>query len=329
MAAPKMPRPMTPARRSTPAPAKPRRAWFFSALLIAAAAFAILGGLRKTQSFFFGSSADSSTRYVLLEFSAGMVLDRRTKLVWHRCPLGTTQDKDGVGPVCKGDAAWIDAQIAQSEERHFSQFGQPWRLPTVDELKGLSIAPDRCCYSLDPIAFPVMEEPPERVVGQGHAFHTAGIDKARRLSWRVDAGSGRAVEEPLRQEAFVRLVRQATPEELSNSSTTKPIDRSQLASTEASLKPRPRPRSDWFVEGRNDAIRNGWVSGRDCTDIADDQRQRGCRDGVQANVNARMRQGVEWAKANQPARLDDCRLDDRLAIQGCQQYFHRYLSDER
>lgn len=319
---------MKPARRPTAPPARPRRSWLFTALLIVAAAFAILAGLRKFQGFFFGSSGND-TRYVVLEFSSGMVLDRRTRLVWHRCPRGTELDKDGVGPLCKGDAAWIDTQFAQAEEKHFSQFGEPWRLPTVDELQGLSIAPDRCCHSLDPIAFPVMEEQPERIVGQGQAFHTAAIDKARRVSTRVDAGNGKSLEEPLRQEAYLRLVRQATPEELSNSSATKAIDRSHLDSSNASLKPRPRPRSDWFTEGRSDAISNGWLDGRDCSAIPDDQRQRGCREGVQANVNARMKPGVEWARANKPSSLGDCRLPDAYAMQGCRLYVYRYANDAR
>ncbi|MGM9480612.1 Lcl domain-containing protein [Roseateles sp. NT4] len=317
---------MKPARRPTPAPAKPRRAWLLTALLIAAVAFAIFGGLRKVQSWFLGTSDPS--RYVLLEFPSGMVLDRKTQLVWHRCPKGTELDQDGVGPLCKGNADWVDVELAGSVEKHFSQYGEPWRLPSVDELKGLSIAPDRCCYSLDPIAFPVIEEQPERIVGEGYAFHTAAIDKALRVSTRVDMSNGRTREEPLRQEAYLRLVRKATREELSSWSSTKAIDRSQFNSSNVSLKPRAHPRSNWFVEGRSDAIGNGWLNGRECSDITDNQRQRGCRDGVQANVNARLKQGVEWAKSYKPATTSDCSIPDPYAVQGCQQYVYRYVSDK-
>ncbi len=320
---------MKPARRPTPAKPKPRLEWIFATVLIVLVALAILGGLKKAQAWLAGPRVDTS-RYVVLDFSSGMVLDRKTRLVWHRCPKGTELGQDGVGPLCKGDAAWIDVDFGHAEEKHFSQFGEPWRLPTVDELQGLSVAaPDRCCYSLDPIAFPVMEEQPERIVGQGHAFHTAAIDKARRVSTRVDIGNGRAVEEPLRQEAYLRLVRQATAEELSLwSSATKAIDRSQFKNAEASLKLRPRPRSDWFAEGRSDALHAGWLTGHECEAMADDQRKRGCREGVKANVNARLKQGVEWAQANKPASSEDCRLPDPYAVQGCQHYVYRYASDK-
>jgi len=316
---------MKPTRRPSPTPARSRRAWLFGALLIAAA-FAVFGGLKKAQSSLRGGSVDAS-RYVLLAFPSGMVLDRQTQLVWHRCPLGTQFHTDDVGPLCKGDAAWIDAEFAKAEEKHFSQFGEPWRLPTVDELKGLAVAPDRCCHSLDPIVFPVMQEQPEHIIGQGQAFHTAAIDKARRVSTRVDVGNGHTVEEPLRQEAYLRLVRQATPEELSGGSATVAIDRSRFKSSEASLQPRPRVYSDVFSAGRSEAKNAGWLTGEECEAMADDQRKRGCRDGVQANANALLKQGIEWAKANKPATTDDCRVAGPDLMEGCQYYVYRYISD--
>jgi hypothetical protein len=268
---------------------------------------------------------------VAIPFPSGFVLDRATKLVWHRCPLGTSLESDAAGPLCRGDAEWLDMRFTLARAKHFSSYGDAWRLPTVDELKTLSVAPNRCCHALDPIAFPVFDEPAERLIARDemarYAFHTATLDEARRLSWRVDSATGLPLEEPLRQEGFIRLVRNATPEELTMLAQARPLDRVQLSSVSARLKPQTRERSAPFIEGREAALRGGQIIDGECNTGSGDDRARGCREGIRANLNARYRQGIEWAKANQPAKSYHCKFDDPIATVGCRQYFRKYLGD--
>lgn len=314
-----MPPPMT----AHPSSTARRARLFLVALTLAGVALAVWSMLNKVHRF--------TARYVEVDFPTGFVYDRATQLVWHRCPLGTVLESDAAGPLCKGDAAWVNVKLALAEEKHFSSFGQSWRLPTLTELKTLSIAPNGCCHALDPVAFPVFEEPPERLVARDemgrYAFHTANRDEAHRLSWRVDIATGQPIEEPLRQEAFVRLVRNATAEEMATLTLAWPLDHSQLSSVNARLQPQPRARSAQFIEGRNTALRGGQIVTNDCNTSQFDEWQRGCRDGVHANLNARIRQGLEWAKASRPAKNYDCQLDDPVANFGCWTYFRKHLGD--
>ncbi|MEO6279705.1 DUF1566 domain-containing protein [Roseateles sp.] len=295
----------------------------FIAFTLAGVMLAAYGLLTKVNRF--------TARYVEVDSPTGFVYDRITRLVWHRCPLGTSLESDAAGPLCRGDAAWVNVKLALAEEKHFSSFGQPWRLPTRAELESLSMAPKGCCHALDPIAFPVFEEPPERLVARDamdrYAFHAIDRDEARRVSWRVDSATGQPLEEPLRQEAFIRMVRNASPEEIAALSFAWPLSHSDLARVDTRLKPQPHPRSAQFIEGRKAALLSGEIVTHSCNASQVDEWQRGCRDGVQSNLNARIRQGIEWAQAHKPNRSYDCKLEDPIANFGCWNHFRKHLGD--
>lgn len=271
------------------------------------------------------------SRYVPLPFPDGFVLDRVTRLVWNRCPLGTQLGVDDAGPLCQGEADWLTYKFAEATAKRFASYGDAWRLPTIEELKTLPVT-DRCCHTLDPVVFPVMQDRPDRLtlapLLNRYAFHSTNVDEGRRLSWRLDVATGQALEIALREEAFVRLVRNATEEELRTLANARPMDQSQRAKADTRLTPPPRPRSAAYLAARTQAIGSGAITGEGCNDVyRTGDELSGCLNGVQANVLTRYREGAQWADTHRPAGSYGCVLDDPVANMGCFQHFRKYLGD--
>lgn len=277
------------------------------------------------------ASVSDTSRYVAIEFPTGFVLDRETKLVWNRCPLGTTMGQDAAGPLCTGNAEWLNYKFAEATAKHFASYGDAWRLPTIDELRTLPTT-DRCCHTLDPIVFPIFQEPPDRPIPEAllkrYTFHSTNVDEQRRLSWRLDTASGKALEVALREEAFVRLVRNATEEELRTLARAQPIDQSGRALANTRLTPPARERSEAFLAARAEAVRGGEIKGHGCNaayPLGDGLK--GCLDGVKANLFTRLREGGLWADTHRPAKSYECTFEDPIANVGCREHFRKYLGD--
>lgn len=296
-------------------------------LIVVFISIGLLFGVR-----FFSEKTSSASRFTSLEFPDGFILDHKTKLVWQRCPLGTQLGRDKDGPLCQGDADWLNVKFSRATAERFAQYGDAWRLPTVDELRSISTTNKRC-YSLDPIAFPIFEEPAERPVLTSlldrYSFHSSNVDERSKLSWRVDSASGKSLQEPLRTPAYTRLVRNVTQEELSNSGTNTRLDRSDLSRVEKRLGPPPVPRSTAYLEAHEQAVLSGKITGEDCQSLFSNESEklRGCLSGIHTNINNKLREGAEYAAANKLRKSYECGFDDPVINIGCRDYFKQYLGD--
>jgi hypothetical protein len=142
------------------------------------------------------------------------VLDRRTGLVWQRCPVGMVS----VWPASQSEGClgtpegltWEGAgRWAQTESR-----GRPqaWRLPTVHELNTLV---DEAQHNPAlPTAFPKFFPPSGRSGRSSdlHYFWTANAfasDPASGSAWVIDFVRGDITNVLMKRPAFVRLVRTA------------------------------------------------------------------------------------------------------------------------
>ena len=145
---------------------------------------------------------------------------------------------------------------------------------------------------------------------------------------RLDVATGKAQEIALREEAFVRLVRNATEEEIKSLSSARPIDQSGRVKVEAQLKPPARLRSDEYPAARDAAIKSGAIVKAGCNDSNQlGESLRGCMAGIEANVLTRFREGADWAEAHKPSRSYECSLDDPVANMGCFLHFRKYPGD--
>lgn len=154
-------------------------------------------------------------RFQLMPDDPDRVLDRTLGLVWARCPLGTKLEGQASGLMCQGPVEQMNGELAQAVAQRFASFGQPWRLPTVRELSSLA-AEDHCCPALDPAIFPAFGLSADQLQtsAKRFEFHTASSAGNGRV-WRVDGTDGRVTSIHPSWDAAVRLVRTATPEELS------------------------------------------------------------------------------------------------------------------
>lgn len=115
-----------------------RKFWLFSCLM-----FSLPAGAAECLT--------SSERYA--ERGAGAVQDKKTGLIWMRCPVGMSWDGTGCGGVADS-YVWEDANAVPREFNTAEYAGATdWRLPTRDELMGLVEA--KCSDpALSTVAFP-------------------------------------------------------------------------------------------------------------------------------------------------------------------------------
>lgn len=91
---------------------------------------------------------DDSSRYILNKDEA---FDKTTGLVWRRCSEGTSW-RNSAG--CIGSAKLMSLDEAKSLA---TQFGNGWRVPTIDEL--YSIVEKNCRQpAIDPVVFPGVQD---------------------------------------------------------------------------------------------------------------------------------------------------------------------------
>jgi hypothetical protein len=156
----------------------PSRAWVLALALA-------LGGL-----------ADGAAGAGLTVQSGGQeVFDARTGLVWRRCAEGQV----AVDGRCQGlDRRFTLDQIYRHVRSEAQASGLAWRLPTADELAGISGRVDVVYRPIDPQAFP---NTPAAL------FWIAEFDAT--VVWALDPYTGQRKVMSAQRELAVRLVRNA------------------------------------------------------------------------------------------------------------------------
>lgn len=158
---------------------------------------------------------EAGPRFVPLEAPLDrQVLDRRSGLVWQRCPAGMGTVSDRQGLRCTGEALVLDWPAALAYAKAYAERdGHPWRLPSAEEMNSI-IDDGRCCYAMDPVIFPPFYWPAGGLDslkgGKQIFFHTAspwGGQVSSGAVWLVDAVAGGVFNMPPGQPARVRLVR--------------------------------------------------------------------------------------------------------------------------
>ena len=141
----------------------------------------------------FLSSSEAETFANRFHLVNGMAIDRQTNLIWARCSVGQTWDKN----TCKGKPKGFSFAAAQKLSTNI------WRVPTKDELESL-ISNNGQVQNLDTNAFP------KTAASNQLYWSSKQVDESS--AWYADFTAG-VVDKYygdysfLKEKFFVRLVR--------------------------------------------------------------------------------------------------------------------------